>query len=365
MQRIRVGAWPAFSNSKSNPYQSRLYGEIAREHEVVEISMSRRSLLDYLRNRFDVVHIHWIERAFWGSKSRRAVLKSALLTMAIFCLFKVKRTRIIWTVHDPIPHEMAENARFNSGPLRLLWLAYRFVLLSSIDGLIFLSPSHVALLAKRFPRLGRLPHCIIRHPHYRGVYPNTVSKSQARESLGVPPGATTIVFVGKIRPYKNVDGLMRAFRAYRDPDVRLAVAGEADTVAYGKELKAMADADERILLSCSFVPDDALQNYLNAADVVLLPFREVTNSGSLLLVLSFDRPVAVPDAPVFREVREIVGPDWIHLYGGDIGPETIASVVDWSRSRKSSGSPPMDSLSWPQIAAQTVNFYSELTARRS
>src|SRR3546814_17987308 len=77
----------------------------------------------------------------------------------------------------------------------------------------------------------------------------------------------------------------------------LLIAGKADTPAYAKKLRALGGEDERIRFSFDFIPDDALQLYLSAADLVVIPFRKATNSGSVALALSFPRTAAVPDIP--------------------------------------------------------------------
>lgn len=360
---LRIVAWPAFSNAKSNLYQTRLYQEIGKEHAVDDVFMSIGGLYRCLTRPVDVMHIHWIEKAFWG-KSSLLIVKRALFAVLIVLLLKLKGARIVWTAHDPVPHDMAENHKLKAGFFKWLWLAYRGVIVRGLDGVIFLTPSHIALVAERYPRLARLPNAVTPHPHYRGVYSNSIGKEEARAKHGIADTTTVIGFVGKIRPYKNVDGLLRTFRDYAEDGVRLLVAGEIDSRPYGDMLAGLAAADSRITLVNTFIPDDRLQEYLNAADVVILPFREVTNSGSLLLALSFDRPVAVPSIPVFREIRDIVGSDWIYLYEGDLTEATLRDVVLWCRSGRRSGSPPMESLSWPAIAGQTVDFYRRLLGCR-
>jgi glycosyltransferase involved in cell wall biosynthesis len=272
---------------------------------------------------------------------------------------KIRGARVVWTVHDPVPHDMAVNARLKTGAMRLLWMLYRFVLVSCIDGLIFLSATHVPVVARRYRRLRHAPFVVTPHPHYRGVYPSTVSKAEARRRLDLPERTTVLAFIGKLRPYKNADGLLRAFKAYADCDARLLIAGEPDSAGYGATLADLARGDARITLAPVFVPDDRLQEYLNAADVVVLPFRDATNSGSLLLALSFDRAVAVPDIPVFREIQDLVGSDWVYLYQGELGPETLVAVTDWARGPRPA-SPPLDSLSWQSTATRTSEFYRSL-----
>ena len=85
-----------------------------------------------------------------------------------------------------------------------------------------------------------------------------------------------------------------AFRHLEEPEARLVIAGDAVDGAYAARLTAAAKGDERIHLALGFVPDEDLQLYLRAADVVAAPFLEIFTSGSVLLAMSFERAVIAP-----------------------------------------------------------------------
>jgi beta-1,4-mannosyltransferase len=303
---LRIVAWPAHANQQSNPYTSRLYSEIAKEHSVKDIEMSKSGLKLSLAEQQDIFHIHWIDKAFWDVSPLKTITR-VLFTVCIIAILKMRGTRVVWTVHDPAPHEMAVTAKLERGVFKLPWLLYQQVIKFAVDGLIFLSAAHVSILTERFPRFSRLPFAVIAHPHYRGIYPNEIKFQEARDKLDIKQNSFQFLFIGKARPYKNVEGLILAFREYDAPESRLIVAGEADSPVYEKLLVRTAVDDARITLKFQFIADDELQNYLNAADVVIFPFKEVTNSGSVLLALSFARPVAAIDSPNFRELQKLVG----------------------------------------------------------
>ena len=97
-----------------------------------------------------------------------------------------------------------------------------------------------------------------------------------------------------MRPYKGVTELLSAFAALPDADARLVIAGKALDDAYAARVTALAAADDRVRLDLGFVPDDELQVYLRAADVVATPFLEIFTSGSVLLAMSFGKAVIAP-----------------------------------------------------------------------
>jgi beta-1,4-mannosyltransferase len=356
---MRILAWPAYSNRKSNPYQARLYSEISRDHLVRDIHFRLRDLPAVLFQRFDILHVHWLERVLWGRSASRIPAR-VLCFVAFTWLLRRKGTRLVWTVHDPEPHSMAENDRLSRGLLRFLWPRYERFALASIDGLILLSPSHVPEVVKRYPRFSSLPHTVVPHSHYRDLYDRSVPRTEARRRIGLDGDQFNVTFIGKIRPYKNVEGLIASFREFPDADARLHIAGEPDSETYAASLQSHASADQRTRLVLEFVPDDDLQLYLHAADVVVLPFSNATNSGSVLLVLSFDCPVAVPDIPVFRELRQIVGPDWIYLFDGPLTSGELGRIRSWVTAVERPKSPPLERLDWSRAASQTVAFYERL-----
>src|SRR3546814_17257054 len=127
--------------------------------------------------------------------------------------------------------------------------------------------------------------------------------------MGSEEASFLLLLPGSIRPYKNAEALIAAFARLAASDLRLLIAGKADTPAYDKQLRALGGEDERIRFSFDFIPDAALQPYLSAADQVVIPFRKATTSVSVALAISFARPAAQPALTVSRVVCAIDGLD--------------------------------------------------------
>ena len=109
-------------------------------------------------------------------------------------------------------------------------------------------------------------------------------------------------------------------------------------------------------MTLEHVPDVDVQRYLRAADLVVLPFRDITNSASALLALSFDRPVLVPALGAMGELQAIVGTEWVRTYEGELTAEVLAEALEWAAHR-SDGSAPLDALGWAEIARRTLVVY--------
>ena len=355
---LRIVAWP--KTSPANVYVSALYDAMAHSAEVGEFEPSAGFVAKASELGCDIVHVHWLERPFWGGGGMPRIGRRVIHALRAIAKLKRQGAKLVWTAHDPFPHEMAANDFQRSAPLRVLWGFYRRVVLRQLDGIILLSECHRDTVAPLLPRPSRVQWAVVPHPHYRGQYPDEITPVAARESLGLADDSPVLGFVGNLRRYKNPDGLMRAF-AGSAARLQLLVAGKPDSAPYQAELEAIARTDARIVADFSFIPDADLQRYLRAADGMVFPFRDVTNSGSALLALSFGRPLAVPDVPIFRELRDQVGTDWVYLYPEPLTPADIDAIAAWI-GRPRASAPDLSRFDWDRIAAQTLSFFHQLAA---
>lgn len=354
---LSILAWPAAT--PANRYCEALYGNM-HGVQVDDFKPGWRMPLTVLGKRYDIFHIHWLERAFWRVGAV-AILRAVIVTLLTATFVKLRGGAVVWTAHDPVPHQMDGNAFTRSGFLACLWRRYAALLTRMLDGVILLSAIHRDILVKDRPYLRKLPMAVTPHPHFKGVYSNGLLREECRQRLALPAESTVLLLIGAIRPYKNAEALIEAFRVLSDPKLRLVIAGQPESDRYAAELKALAGKDDRIAFHFGFIADDDLQIFLNASDAVVIPFRNATNSGSVALALSFARPVVVPDMPVFREVRDIVGDDWIRLMPNGLSPEELGDSMAWI-ARDRPAAPDLDQLDWPHIAAKTLAFFEALHA---
>ncbi len=149
---------------------------------------------------------------------------------------------------------------------------------------------------------------VIRHP-INNAFPDTdLTPGQAKQRLGLGGREKAILFFGRLRPYKGLEYLLAAFQriAALDVNYRLIIAGELKkgSEAYFDEIQQMIDNSpyrNRILQRTEFIPDKDAEIYLKAADVLVLPYKEIFQSGVLFLAYSFGLPVVAADVGSFRE----------------------------------------------------------------
>jgi beta-1,4-mannosyltransferase len=344
---VRVMAAPAFRarNRARNPYNMLLYGAM-RRLGVAVADVSPGGLL----RPAGVVHLHWPEYLFSARNRVLAFLRAIGLILALSWLRRRGRP-IVWTVHNLGAHDVW-HPRHEARMWR--WFVRR------VDGYIALSRGGQAALLERFPDLRDRPGFVIPHGLYRGVYPDRVSRHGARTALALPPEARIVAFLGAIRPYKNVPALISAFRGVEAPDWRLLVAGEPATSELAGAIRALAASDPRVRLDLAFVPDERVQLVLRADDLVVLPYREVLNSGSALLALSFERPLLLPERGALAELRSAIGPEWVRTYDGALEAATLVEGMNWVESTPRDPAVLQARFDWEEIARQTVAAYEAI-----
>lgn len=335
-------ALPAFTAREVDPFSFLLNTAIADRG----VEVKRFTIRRLISGRWDIFHVHWPEFVL-SRRTRREFAWRAASFLVALRLARWRGTRVVWTVHNLKPHEQDfPNRRVAD----LFWKAFP----RQVDCFISMTRVGVAAIHKRYPVLRRCRHAVIRRGLYTGEYPRDVDREEARKRLGLPQDATVYAFLGLIRAYKDVPALIRAFREIRDGDSRLLIAGRAHDDALAHEVAAAAAGDDRVLVRTEFVPPEEVQLYMCSADLVVLPYAEIFNSGAALLALSFQRPILVPEVPTFMELREDVGSAWVRAYRGAISAEAL---------REGMASPvpdepaPLDRFDWDAAAVETVRLY--------
>jgi len=120
------------------------------------------------------------------------------------------------------------------------------------------------------------------------------SRKEARQRLGIPSDAEVLLFFGYVRRYKGLDVLIEALAIARQrrPQLRLLVAGEFyENEQKYREQIATLGLEPYVTVVNQYIPNEAVGMYYRASDVVVLPYREATQSGILATAYTFQRPV--------------------------------------------------------------------------
>lgn len=229
-----------------------------------------------------VVHLNWTAPLTQRADTESEALASARAALDQVDLLRRAGGVLIWTVHNVLPHEQRHHA---AEVLLLRGLAER------ADVVHVMHPATATAVAD----VWRLPlerQAIVPHPSYRGVYPDDMTRAEARAALGIPADRTVVLFHGLLRGYKGIRDLAAGFlaaRAERD-DLHVLIAGRPGVGFDEQELESLRDRDDATI-HVGYVPADEVQRWHRAADALVVPYRVGLNSGAVQLAATFDLPV--------------------------------------------------------------------------
>lgn len=201
-----------------------------------------------------------------------------------------KHTIIICLADNIIPHEHRPGDRLLTN-----------YFMKRIDGLIAMSQS-VLKDGNSFRK--NLPQGFCPHPIFDN-YGEKLSFEAAKEKLKLDTDTRYLLFFGFIRDYKGLDLLINAFadERLRKFPVKLLVAGEyySSPEPYLKLIKDN-NLEDFIELRTDFIPDDQVNLYFSAADMVVQPYKSATQSGVTQIGYHFNKPMLVTNVGGLSEI---------------------------------------------------------------
>lgn len=203
---------------------------------------------------------------------------------------KNKHSKIVCIADNIIPHEK----RFGDKPFTKYFI-------KPVDAFITMSKK-VLIDLQTFTTAK--PAKYVAHPLYDN-FGEKISKQQARKNLAIENDQKIILFFGFIRKYKGLDILLDAMAILKPamPDLKLLIAGEYydDPKIYEQQIQRL-NLQHSLILRTGFIPDSEIKNYLCAADVVVQPYRNATQSGVTPLAYHFEIPMIVTDVGALADM---------------------------------------------------------------
>jgi len=197
-----------------------------------------------------------------------------------------------------------------------------------------------------------------------------LSLVDARRSLRIGNGEKVLLFFGRIAPAKGLDILISAFRIIlaSHQDYRLVIAGRPDRCqSYWESLKNEISSFPagKIVLREDFIPDEEIEIFFKAADVLVLPYRHIYQSGVLFLGQSFGLPALVSDVGSLKE-------DTLASNSGFVfrpeDPDELVSCVyrffaselylDTGRQRQRIQTQAFEQHSWTRVGKMILDVYT-------
>lgn len=202
-----------------------------------------------------------------------------------------------------------------------------------------------------------------------------LTAAEAKRRLGLSHDEKTILFFGRITPYKGLEYLIDAFLCLNSEQrsYRLIIAGRIDRCPEywaARENQILgSEQGSRIIIRATFIPEDDTETYFKAADVLALPYREIYQSGVLFLAHSFGLPVLASDVGSLKddiiEGRNglIVKPEDAQDLARAIREYFVSDLYrNLSSRRQDIQDIAAERHSWKIVAEITKNVYSNLQA---
>ena len=344
-----------FRNMLGNPYGGLLVEAMQRHgysFELISLNPGRDTPSVNLgwiwrnRGRVHGIHLHWLQGITNTDSATKAWLRMGAFVASLL-LARLLGYRIIWTLHNMLPHE------------RPHWgvdVVGRYVMALLANSIICHCEYAARRYTRRFKRRRNL--FVIAHGDFRNAYPAEVSREEARRELGIPENAFVYTSFGNIRGYKGHDDMLESFQGLEGDNLRLVVAGSRHPTYEGVVGNPVLN-DPRVLVHEGKVPIDKLQVYFHAGDVAVFPYRDALTSGAIITALGFGRPIiatrvgCIPELLGDSGAGELVPP-------GDIQAIRAAmrDAQNWDLAARTQAAHAVaDGLGWDRIARQTMEAY--------
>ncbi len=334
--------------------------DVSLVRKVIRLSMYYAKLIRYAATaKPKIFHILW--------NNKFELFDRTLLTL----FYRLRGKRIVLTVHNVNAGSRdSKDTHLNRLTLRI---QYR------LADHIFVHTERMKLeLSEEFGvqgvRITVIPFGI------NNAVPNTcLSQSEAKQRLGIQDDKKAILFFGRITPYKGLEYLINAFQqtlARRD-DYQLIIAGrpENDCQRYWSAIQERIREDVRlgrILLRADHIPDDETELYFKAADVLVLPYRQIYQSGVLFLGYSFGLPILAADVGALKD--EIVEGKTGFVFRPE-NPVDLAKAIEryfasdlfmnLNSRRQEISDYAKERYSWDAVGQITMSIYACLLRRKT
>jgi len=208
--------------------------------------------------------------------------------------------------------------------------------------------------------------------------PNSnLSSAEAKRELGVSSSDKIMLFFGNIAPYKGLEYLIAAFSELlrKDRSYRLLIVGKPKgRQSYWNEIRrtiARSGIGDRVVEKIEYVPDEATELYFKAADVLILPYAHVFQSGVLFLGYSFGLPAIAADVGNLEE--EIIEGETGFVFKPRDSSDLARKIDQYFKSelfrnlesrRAQIKEYANERYSWSKVASITTAVYSNLLSSR-
>lgn len=288
-----------------------------------------------LLGRYDVLHFQWPEKLVHSDRRLKALSKQ-LAFLIVLLRLRASKTGVVQTVHNVELHENVGRVERKLLELLNRWTDVRILLSGAVD----------------LPARPAMSTVVIPHGDYRQQFPTTPTGNRV-------PGR--LLYFGLVRAYKQVPALIQAFglSGLAQAGGTLHIVGSPWTDALAADVRSAAQRTEGVTAVLEAVEETELASAIVSADLVVLPYERLYNSGAVLFALTLGRPVLVPSTPTTEEIAHEVGDEWVLRYRAPLTPETLRGALSTVQDREFDQLVPPDlgGRDWKELGERYAGAY--------
>ena len=344
-----IPIWPL------NPYHTELRTALSAAKVDVWCPSSLKAAYRGLvsgNEQLDLLHLHALP--YFGLKPN---------SFARYLIFFWRLTRILkrgipiaWTVHEIDNHD---SAHLVTETLFMRFLSRR------VDAIIVHGLAAKRLVAEKF-RISESRIHVVPHGNYLRSYENKISRDSARASLGYNSNHLVLLFFGHLRPYKGILEMVAAFRKIENSAVQLVIAG-LPIATMEQQIANASIGDIRIKFIPGRIKENDVQMFMNASDVVVLPYKRILTSGAAVLAMSFGKACVAPRAGCVTDMMDETGTIFFDpLKEGDL-ERALHDAIQAQSKLSDMGAHNLQKArqwDWETIGQQTAAVYRQCIAAR-
>lgn len=250
---------------------------------------------------YDCYSFNWFE----SIHKKKFRLIHFVLRVFILFLLRIFNKKIIWTVHNKTNHEPDFYSKI------LIFLLKKW---STKIHILCLKTITECNLQKYEKKIVCVPH-----GDYFNNYP--LSDFNIRNYYSIPQENNILLFIGQIRPYKNIELLVTAFEKSKlsKQNWTLLICGKGEL---------SIKTQNNVIMDFNFIPNDKVSAYLTQSSLLVAPYNKKSslNSGTLWLACSFAKPFVLPNIGCVSDISN--RDDFLYVYDYDNQEEHLKNLTD-------------------------------------
>ncbi|WP_072621020.1 glycosyltransferase family 4 protein [Spirulina major] len=339
----------------SNPYRELLVNHIKQNGCVVhEDSWQTFFIFKVLQVRPDILHLHAL-LPFIRARSPLTKLIKLLIFITQIIILRLLGIKTIWTVHewqDKLGTDSGDIPKYHS---KLIGIC--------LHGFIVHSEATKHEIIKDFSlsKAREKKVFTIYHGNFIDYYENNTNPLESRERLGIQPDQFVFLLLGGLYRYKGILDAIHAFKQLNIQESYLIIAGKpGGEQGLVEEIMTQLKNMNNVLFIGDYIPDEDIQFYLNACDVVTVPYKVFTTSSVAVLAMSFGRACIAPKIGFFKDVPGKTGAFLFEQSDPHALCHSMQAAVDQRDVILAMGNHNLERAKiwgWDSVAQQTIAAY--------